>query len=343
MKNKMVKFEDYTLKEWLAYEYSDEDMIGYEISDGHCENNYVNRINQEDYSIGDKVIYQGINKRSETNYVLMMAKLIKKQGEEIIHKDCLYHQIAKYLYKIEEEPESIDNQYTKLINYTLGGQLYNFILSEKFPRRKHLDFYCALFYAAVVCGDMKLAIILYNKYITHVSSFYDQNGCVGSLVIKNIICLYYLKTKLKTVNEILLINERLIETAKDLKEKTMEAILWLNRSRLLRINCEKEQAVTALEISHKLINNKASWKQNTYYCMQLAILNCEKEDLIFKLLSNKRNHVEVIECVMGWRIGQMVTNNNKYAHIKVKIPIEKKMWLQRNGKLRQIYNKILNM
>ena len=63
----------------------------------------------------------------------------------------------------------------------------------------------------------------------------------------------------------------------------MEAILWLNRSNYL-INCEKEKATTALEISHKLKNNKESWKQNTYY---LQPFNGEKQDLIFKLLSHK--------------------------------------------------------
>ena len=46
MKNEMIKFEDYTIKEWLEYEYSDEDRIGYEISDGDLENNYINRINE---------------------------------------------------------------------------------------------------------------------------------------------------------------------------------------------------------------------------------------------------------------------------------------------------------
>ena len=343
MKNEMIKFEDYTIKEWLEYEYSDEDRIGYEISDGYLENNYINRINRDDNSIDEKVIYQGINKDAETNYILMMEELIKKQGEGIIKKESLYHQIAKCLHEIKIAPESTDKQYTSLINYTLGGQLYHFIISEKFPRRKNIDFYSALFYAAVVCGDIKLAAILYNKYITHVSRFYDQNISVGSLVIKNIICLYHLKTKLKDVEEILRINERLIETAKDIMEKPMEAILWLNRSRLLRINCEKEKATTALEISHKLVNNKESWKQNTYYCLQLAILNGEKQDLIFKLLSHKRNHIEVIESVMGWRIGQMVANNNKYAHIKVKIPMKTKLCLQKHGELKQIYNSILHM
>ncbi|MDC3044314.1 hypothetical protein OA163_01150 [bacterium] len=342
MKNKMVKFESYTLREWLEYEYSDEDIIGYEILDGHFEKKYINRMSQDSNSVNEKLAYQGFNKTAETDYVLMIAEMIKYQGEKIAKKDCLYHQIAKCLYKIKKEPESINNQYTKLVNYTLGGQFYHFILSEKFPRRKSIDFYSALFYASVVCGDIKLAAMLYNKYITHVSSFYDQNICVGSLVIKNIICLFYLKAKLKNIDELLLMNERLIETAKDLKERPMEAILWLNRSRLLRINCKKEKAETALDISHKLIRNKASWKQNTYYCMQLAILNGEKEDLIFKLFGNKNNHIEVIESVMGWRIGQMVANNNKYAHIKVKIPIETKIGLQRNGELKQIYNRILH-
>ena len=60
MKNEMIKFEDYTIKEWLEYEYSDEDRIGYEISDGYLENNYINRINRDDNSIDEKVIYQGI-------------------------------------------------------------------------------------------------------------------------------------------------------------------------------------------------------------------------------------------------------------------------------------------
>ena len=80
MKNEMIKFEDYTIKEWLEYEYSDEDRIGYEISDGYLENNYINRINRDDNSIDEKVIYQGINKDAETDYILMMAELIKKQG-----------------------------------------------------------------------------------------------------------------------------------------------------------------------------------------------------------------------------------------------------------------------
>ena len=235
----------------------------------------------------------------------------------------------------------VNREYKELIVCSLGGQLYDFILSENFPKRRHPEYYFALFYAAVVTGQDSLAEILYEKCISHINNIYYDNTNIESLILKNIISLFFLRTKKKNLDEILLVNAQLIAQAEMLKENVVSAILWLNRSRLHKLDKNIDDAIEALEKSHKLIQKKPLWKQNLYYCLQLGALNYSKKELIFKLFGDKLGTAEALDCVVGWRISRLITDTNKYAHLKIKTTNEVREILQQADSLRNMYNKIL--
>ena len=78
-----------------------------------------------------------------------------------------------------------------------------------------------------------------------------------------------------------------------------------------------------------------------YYCMQLAILNDNINSLLFHLFSTKSKNSETAQKSMSWRISQIVTGNNHYSHINVKISIENILKLQSKNNLNEIYESII--
>ena len=335
------RFENFSLNDWLEYEYSNTNIISYQLKSNNHENKSIKIINNSKGK-EEEVPFYGIHKATETEYIVNLEREMS-QMREIGYKRhiSLYESIAAKLCHVRNNSKAVDSNYKELIICSLGGQLFDFILSESFPKRRHPEYYFALFYAAVVTRQNELAEVLYERYISHINNIYYNNSTTESLILKNIICLFFVKTKMKDIDEILLINEKLIAKAERLRVDSVAAILWLNRSRLHKLDANRDDAVEALERSHRLIQKKGMWKQNLYYCIQLGMLNHSKQEIIFNLFGNQLETTETQDCVLGWRISQIITDTSKYAHMRIKTPIKVKECLQQADSLRDLYNKIL--
>ena len=335
-------FETFSLNDWLAYEYMDKDIVSSLIREKHIDKCCYGNKKEDKNNQQQTVDYYGIRKIAETEYILELKRQIsQKRGNDIEKPRNLYESIAETLYNVKKNSNTVDATYKKLIVCSTGGQLYDFILSEDFPKRRHPEYYLALFYAAVVNGNNRLASILYDKHVSDIKDIYYNNGSIKDLILNNIICLFFVKTKTKDLNYILLVNERLIAQAEILNMNSMTAILWLNRSRLYRLKANKNDAVKALEESHKLIQQSATWKQNLYYCLQFGSLNSNREELIAKLFGSQLEGKETLDIMVGWRLSQIISNTRKYSHLRIKTPIEIKNILQRQKNMRDMYENIV--
>ena len=338
----MNDFKTYSLQDWLAYEYSEESILKYEFTKRSLNSNQYIKFDGVEKDNQVSFTYQGIYKRAETQYVKDLESLINKtEQSKQSEKLNLYQIVAKKTFEINQQSEINELKYRELINYSLGGQLFDFVLSEYFPKKRHPECYCALFYAAVVNGNILLATNLYAKCVSNIINFHSEEEDAAKIVLQNIMCLYYLKTKSKNIQEVLYINERLISAAKNLKIDSLQAILWLNRSRLYKSNYDQNHAINSLEKSHELLVSNSFWKQNMYYCMQLAILNDNINSLLFHLFSNKSKNSETVQKSMSWRISQIVTGNSHYSHINIRISIENILKLQSKNNLNEIYESII--
>ena len=335
-------FETYSLKDWLAYEYSEGMISTHKFENKFLKKGQYIKINGVKDENQKSLIYQGIYKGAETQHMVDLENLLhKREQKKESGKASLYQIVAKKTLLVKQQSEINESDYSQLITYLLGGQLFDSVLSNYFPKRRHPECYCALFYAAVVNGNIELATSLYEKYVSRIIKYHEKKEDTGKIVLQNIMCLYYLKTRSKSMKEILCINEQLISTAKEIKKDSLQAILWLNRSRLYKSNSDRNRAINSLEKSHDLLADNTLWKQNMYYSLQLAIIKDNLNKLLYNIFYMKSEDSTTKQKSMGWRISQILTGTNHYSHINVTITTESILKLESKSNINEIYESII--
>lgn len=335
----MKDFINFSLEDWLVYEYNDNNSLSLDLSFYQKTSGFKCSYDFDSQS-SDFSIF-GLCKPTELKYLDSLSVLFPKTSNfNFASSSNIYYQISSLSTFISQRSENSSHLYSSLIKLCLGSQLFHFVVSRDFPSRNTPDFYTALFYSYVVLGMSSEAYQLYKSSMLPVFSYYSNTYSSDRIILENIRCLFYLKSKLMSLDQILSINEMLIDIAKENKFVLVESILWLNRSRLYKIEPNLVLSRQCLIKSFNLVNHLNLWKQRLYFVLQMASIKGELNSLVKNLFSPQLKDEQHIQA-FGWRIAHILCKHNYYSSTRILTNSSYVNILKTTSELEDLYTQIV--